>query len=253
MKRSFIGLVVTLIGLSLGVQMQCQAGGICPPPGYSSMPYTPGYIGPQSPYPTMPANPGHMSRRGGACNQAPLSCVPVPHKVRSFSGPESVHDPKLVPLYVRDPGPVRPIIQCTVGLAGAALALPFRIAEILCPVPRGTCKPVNAPSCGPNYPVPQRVSGCYPTQSPAGCFPVCRRPVTCAPGGPAVAPLPPVPCVPTCSPNLPPMLVEEYQFPALAPQNLLSGIWNLPGSLLRNGRFAGDIHKASPCAPPICR
>jgi hypothetical protein len=33
----------------------------------------------------------------------------------------------------------------------------------------------------------------------------------------------------------------------------LSGIWNFPGRLIRSGRFAGDIHKVSPCGPPACR
>lgn len=253
MKRSFSVLIVMLIGLSFSVPMLCQAGGVCPPPGCSSSPYTPGYIGPQSSCPTVPVNPGHVSHRGGAYNHPPLSCAPVPHKVPPFCGPETVHDPKLVPLYVRDPGPVKPIIQCTVGLAGAALALPFRIAEILCPVPKKACKPVNAPCCAPNIPVPPRTPSCHPMQPPAGCFPACPRPGVCAPGGPAVAPLPPAACAPACGPNIPPMLVEEYQFPALEPQNLLSGIWNFPGSLIRSGRFAGDIHKTSPCAPPICR
>ncbi len=255
MKKIFIGLIVTLMAVSMGVPMLCQAGGLCPPQGYSA-PCPPGHSGYQAPYPAIPRvspSPGHFSPQVGACNQAPLSCAPVPHKVPPFCGPEKVHDPKLVPLYVRDPGPVRPIIQCTVGLAGAALALPFRIAEILCPVPKKACKPVNGPCCAPNIPVPPRAPSCHPMQPPAGCFPPCPRPVVCAPGGPAVAPLPPAACAPACGPNIPPMLVEEYQFPALEPQNLLSGIWNFPGSLIRSGRFAGDIHKVSPCAPPACR
>jgi hypothetical protein len=254
MKKNFMRLIfATLIGLLLNVPTLCQEGGICPPQGCSSTSYTPSYIGLQPPYPVIPhlsANPGHVSQHGGACKQVPLPCGPVPHKVRPFPGSETAHDPRLVPLYVRDPGPVRPIIQHTIGLAGAALALPFRIAEMLCPVPKAPCKPMNPPSCGPNIPVPPRTPVCYPMQPHAGCFPACPRPVVCGPVGPAVAPLPQAPCIPACGPNLPPMLLEEYQFPQAEPQNLLSGIWNFPGRLLRNGRFAGDIHEVSPCAPP---
>ncbi len=75
----------------------------------------------------------------------------------------------------------------------------------------------------------------------------------CAPPGPSVAPLPPCRALTTCDSNLPPALVEEYQFPQCEPQNLLSGIWNLPARLLQQGRLTGDIVRPVSGVHPSCR
>jgi len=158
---------------------------------------------------------------------------------------------RMVPVCFRDPGPLQPIICNSVGLVGAAVAAPFKLAEMLCPLPPKPCKPMEAPSCGPRHPGPPMAPACYPMPLPQFCGPHgCPPPVACAPVGPAVAPLPRAFCAPPCGPNIPPRLVEEYQFPQYEAQDLLSGIWNIPGTLIRTGRLAGDIHKTSPCGPP---
>jgi hypothetical protein len=156
-----------------------------------------------------------------------------------------------VPLRFREPGPLQPMISHGVGLIGATIAAPFRLAEILCPLPPRPCKPMRAPSCGPMHPGPPISPACYPMPLPCLGGPhACLQPVVCAPVGPAVAPLPPAPCAPRCGPNVPSRLMEEYQFPQYEAQDLLSGIWNFSGTLIRTGRLAGDIHKTSPCGAP---
>ncbi|MGO9116918.1 MAG: hypothetical protein ACLQPD_04820 [Desulfomonilaceae bacterium] len=175
----------------------------------------------------------------------------LPVRVEVAVKPENACDNGRVPVVFQDPGPLQPIICSGVGLVGAVVAAPFRVAEMFCPLPPRPCKPAIAPPYGPVPPVPPCQPVCPPMPSYA-CSPpgACLQPVACAPAGPAVAPLPPAPCAPRCGPNVPPRLVEEYQFPQYEAQDLLSGIWNFPETLIRTGRLAGDIHKTSPCGPP---
>lgn len=262
MQRSLLVLVLaTVIAFSLGDSLGCEAGDVYPPQAcfptashYGHSGYKP-RVSPCSP--PGPAMVGHSSPQRQVLHPllhpAPLVCGPAPQKVRAFLAPQ-VCDSKLVPLYVRDPGPVRPIIQYAVGLAGATLALPFRVAEMLCPLPTRTCGSTIAAPCGPAPNVPPRAPVCQPMPSASSNFPFgCFPPLACAPSGPGIAPLPPAPCRPSCGPSLPPALVEEYQFPQFEAQDLLSGIWNFPGSLIRSGRLTGDIGKTSPCVPPAGR
>ena len=185
----------------------------------------------------------------GEVRYGPSRTLPV--RVEVAVRPEPGCDSRRIPVAFRDPGPLQPIISNGVGLIGAALAAPFRVAEMLCPLPQRTCKPMRALSCGPMHPAPPMSPVCHPMPLPCLGGPhACLQPVACAPVGPAVAPLPPASCAPRCGPNVPPRLVEEYQFPQYEAQDLLSGIWNFPGTLIRTGRLAGDIHKTSPCGPP---
>jgi len=262
MQRRLIVLVlVTIVTFALADLLKCEAGDVHPPQACSPTASHYGQSGLKprvSPYaPAAQAVAGHSSPQRRALQPLPQPtprvCGPVPQKVRAFPDLQAC-DSKLVPLYVRDPGPVRPIIQHSVGLAGATLALPFRIAEILCPLPTRTCVPKTAAPCGPVPNVPLRAPVCQPIPPASnnftfGCFP----PLACSPGGPGIAPLPPVLRGPACGPNLAPALVDEYRFPQLEAQNLLSGIWDLPGSLLRSGRLTGDLGKRSPCVPPASR
>lgn len=184
----------------------------------------------------------------GEVRYGPSRTVPV--RVEVAVRPEPCCDSRRIPVAFRDPGPLQPIISSGVGLVGSLLAAPFRVAEMFCSLPQQTCKPLRAPSCGPRYPAPPMAPVCHPVHAPCFSGPhTCLHPAACAPLGPAVVPLPPAPCAPRCGPNVPPRLVEESQFPQYEAQDLLSGIWNLPGTLIRTGRLAGDIHKTSPCGP----
>lgn len=180
---------------------------------------------------------------------------PMPVRVDIAVRPEEYDQRHPVPVVYRDPGFLGPIISHSVGLIGSAIAAPFRVAEMLCPLEAPACPPSRW--CGPT----SRPRNCgYPPPAAPQFSPQCPAPITqpvscrpvlgCAPPGPSVAPLPPCAALPACGPNLPPALVEEYQFPQLESQSLFSGIWNLPGSLIRSGRLAGDIHKTPPCGPP---
>jgi hypothetical protein len=188
----------------------------------------------------------------GEARYRPSQTLPV--RLEVAVKPETGCDSRRIPVTFRDPGPLQPIICNGVGLVGSLLAAPFRVAEMFCPLPQRTCKPMSAPSCGPTYPAPPMSPLCHPMHLPWFSGPHgCSRPVVCGPVGPAIAPLPQAPCAPRCGPNVPPKLVEENQFPQFEAQNLLSGICNLPGRLIRTARFAGDAHKTSPCAPAVGR
>jgi hypothetical protein len=252
MKGSFVGLVLaTVIAFSFGASVPCEPGDI----GNSQKGYpTANPWGHNGPGPGVNSGSRHWPKEQALQGVRPsaVPCFgPIPQKVKECPAPPPDCGPKLVPLYFRDPGPVKPVIQHIVGLAGATVALPFRMAETLCPLPQYTWGPTIMPSCQPIPCVPPTLSLCAPTPPPScSVAPTCFPPLVCRPVGPCVAPLPPAPCRPPCGPNLPPALVGEYWFPQYEAQDLLSGIWNFPGRLIRMGRFAGDIHKTSPCAPP---
>ena len=272
MKSDFVGMgLATVVALSMGASVQCEAADVCRPKisfpsvqPYASqqrvqpvarsvqvtvpMPQPPRPCGPPA---CMPP-PMYCSPPGSAAAQSP----PMPVRVDIAVRPEECDQRYPVPVVYRDPGFLGPIISHSVGLVGAAIAAPFRVAEMLCPLeapacpPMQLCGPTSRPlSCGYRPPAnpsfPRTCSA--PITQPV--YP-CRQLLACAPPGPSVAPLPPCAAPQPCGPNLPPALVEEYQFPQFEAQNLLSGIWNLPGSLIRSGRLTGDIHKTSPCGPP---
>jgi len=192
----------------------------------------------------------------GASAAAPSR--PMPVRVDIAVRPEAFDQRYPVPVVYRDPGFFGPIVQHSVGLVGAVVAAPFRVAEMLCPLEASACpqrKQCGPPPCAMNQGCsrpaapPQWVGKCpMPITQP---MPPCPPVMTCAPTGPSVAPLPPGLCAPPCRPNFPPKLLEEYQFPQFEAQDLLSGIWNLPGTLIRTGRVAGDMHGTSPCAPLV--
>ncbi len=187
---------------------------------------------------------------------APQPARPIPVSVDIAIRPESCDQRRPVPIVYRDPGFLGPIVRHSIGLVGATIAAPFRVAEMLCPVTAPPCPPRR-----PWGPPPCSINREYPRPGPCQFVPPCptpmRRPMSCrplpacAPPAPSMAPFPPCFAPPTCGPNLPPALVQEYQFPQCEPQSLLSGIWNLPGQLIRNGRLTGDINRRSSCAPTM--
>ena len=271
MKQYFVGLVLTtVIALSVGASVQCEAAEVCGSricfpathPGTAQQRVQPVARTVRVTVP-VPQPPGH----GGppVCLPPSIYCPPsrsattppppLPVRVDIAVRPEECDQRCPVPVVYRDPGFLRPIICHSVGLLGATIAAPFRAAEMLCPLqapacpPKQWCAPTSRPlNCGYQPPVDSSFARKCPTPipQPVTCSP---RPLACAPFGPSMAPLPPCTVPQQCGPNLPPALVEEYQFPQYEPQNLLSGIWNLPGNLVRSGRFSGDI----PCTPPVCR
>ncbi len=271
MKSNFVrmGLAI-VVALAMGASVRCEAADVCRPkisfpslqPHASQQRVQPVARSVQvtvpMPHPPRPCGPTvclpppmHCPPPGSATAPSP----PMPVRVDIAVRPEECDQRHPVPIVYRDPGFLEPIISHSVGLIGATIAAPFRVAEMLCPFEAPACPqkqwcgPTSRPlNCGYQPPVDSSFARKCPTPipQPVTCSP---RPLACAPFGPSMAPLPPCTVPQQCGPNLPPALVEEYQFPQYEPQNLLSGIWNLPGNLVRSGRFSGDI----PCTPPVCR
>lgn len=204
-----------------------------------------------------------------ASNFCPISqCAPI-QKVPPASGvryPASGYpggSEKLVPLTYVEPGPIRAIAFYAVGLIKSTVAAPFRLIEAVIPVGRNDCRPPK-PVCGP--PVVCHPQPCVPLHKPVmttcapaavcrpqPCFPVCKPVMAgCAPSAPQMGPLPRPSCQPSCGPNLPPQVVKEYEFPPVEQNNLLSGLWNFPATLFRQGRLTGDVFRNDPYAPVRC-
>ncbi len=142
---------------------------------------------------------------------------------------------KLVPVTYVEPGPIRAVAFYAVGLIKATIAAPFKLVETVIPLGKKTdCHPVaRGPVCAP-----PAQSQALPTN--ASCAPV---PVGCGPPSPYLGPRPRSNAQNNCGPNLPPQVVKEYEFPPKESDNLLSGLWNLPATLVRQGRFTGDLFR----------
>jgi len=123
-----------------------------------------------------------------------------------------------VPVAFRDQGPVAPLLANGIGLVASAIAAPFRLINTVVSI--ADCRAASQVPCGPRP---------------------CPLPYAAAPGGPSVGPQPPAGCPAPGRNGPPPALVQEYQFPAVEPQSLLGGIANLPGRVIQNGRFTGDL------------
>ena len=272
MKSDFVSMgLAIVVALSVGASVQCEAADVCSPQICfpSVHPYTPQQrvqpvarsvqVTVPMPQPSRPSGPP-------VCLPPPMYCPPpksatappppLPVRVDIAVRPEECDQRYPVPVVYRDPGFLGPIIYHSVGLLGATIAAPFRVAEMFCPLeapaypPKQWCGPTSRPlNCGYQPPANPSFPQTCPVPFTQPVYP-CRQLFACAPPGPSVAPLPPCAAPQPCGPNLPPALVGEYQFPQFEPQNLLSGIWNLSGNLIRSGRLTGDIHKTPPCGPP---
>lgn len=262
-----MGLAI-VVALLMAASVQCEAADVYRPKIAfpSTRPYSPQQrvqpveqrVGLTHPMPHPPRPCGPPVRPS-----SPLYCPPpvsatappsrMPVKVNMAVRPERWDRRKPVPIVYRDPGFLGPMIAHSIGLMGATVAAPFRVAEMLFPVQARACPPRQR--CGQPYPPPicqsrPLVNPTFVRKCPVPISP-CRPPLACAPPGPSVAPLPPCAAPPRCGPNLSPALVEEYRFPQVEAQDLFSGIWNLPGRLIRNGRLGGDIGKKPLCAPRV--
>ncbi len=188
------------------------------------------------------------------CPPAPAAAPPsrpLPVRVEVSVRPESCEQRRPVPVVYRDPGFMGPIIRHSIGLAGATVAAPFRVLEMLVPLDasptlgRRCGTPPRAQACGyQRPPIPRFDPRCPPplTRPAYACIP---RP-GCAPPGPAVAPLPPCAMPPGCGPFMPPAMVEREQEPPCAPQSLLGGVLDLPFRLLSRGRVLHDMGSMPP-------
>ncbi|MFH0958584.1 MAG: hypothetical protein V1897_07750 [Pseudomonadota bacterium] len=233
MSQTHQSLIMSLLLLIvIGCFTESQGGGVpqvCQPAAPSC--YAP------VPAPCGPAQPA-------ACQNFPSQYRPVPPPVKVTSC-----QPRLVPLTYREEGPVRSIVINAVGLLKATIQLPFRAIEAVLPVNRS--KPC-APVCGrPQPPV------CGNPMPPTFCasppIPACGvRPVACAPSAPCVGPLPRQAAPNCCGPQLPPQLVQEHRLPPVEPNNLLQGIINVPGAIVRDDRWFGDLFRDNPNGPYAC-
>lgn len=181
------------------------------------------------------------------CAPAPPATAsgrPLPVRVEVAVRPESCEQRRPIPVVYRDPGFMGPIIRHSVGLAGATVAAPFRVLEMLVPLDASSnvgnrrCGPPRPQNCGyRGLSVPRFAPPCPPpvTRPAYACVPR----VGCAPTGPSVAPLPPCGAPSSCGPYMPPAMVERE--PPCAPQSLLGGVLDLPFRLMSRGRLLGDI------------
>ena len=198
-----------------------------------------------APRPTQPAAPPACGPFPSLCpsvSSQPKDTRPMPVRVEVAVRPEGPEQRNPVPVVYRDPGFLGPMLHYGVGLVGATVAAPFRVAEMLLPVQA----PQTPSTCQPSRP-----QGCRAPVSPPSFVPLCSAParmtspclpsVGCAPPAPAVAPLPPCAGPPSCGPYLPPARVERPEEPPCAPQSLLGGIFNVPFVLLERGRILGDL------------
>ncbi len=148
MKSSFVGmLLATVVALSMGASVQCEAADFirprmsCP----SVHPCAPQQrVQPvaQSVRVTVPVAPLPKPYMLPACGQSPYCPPPaaappsrsIPVRVDIAVRPEACDQRPAVPVVYRDPGFLGPIISHSIGLIGAAIAAPFRVAEMLCPL-----------------------------------------------------------------------------------------------------------------------
>ncbi len=185
----------------------------------------------------------------------PAPSRPMPVRVDIAVRPEACDQRHPVPVVYRDPGFLGPIICHSVGLVGAAVSAPFRILEMLCPVPAKPCPPRCGPAPRPGTCSYQHQNPSFVPKCPVPCTqpaPPCRPGLACAPPGPSVAPLPPGVSLPPCGPFMPPAMVERDEEPPCAPQGLIGGLIRLPSTLVERGRLVHDMGSAPaglrPCA-----
>ena len=274
---ALISLYVVVFACSSGAQTSfCPPQMVCPHPVPCPPPQAPQPVAKTIdikvpvPYPPHQVCLPHVARCGSmppcvpqsVCRHPKPSQMPV--RVEVSIRPEKPCDPKLVPLRYRDPGPIRPVVEHTVGFIGSAIALPFRTLEMFVgrckKCPPKPCAPLCMPApmaCGPRIvkcgpptcPPPVRLG--IPTCGPPPCPPPCPIPMSCVPTGPSVGPLPCTGPYQPCSPNIPPEIMRDAcEFPPLESKGLLSGAYYFPGRLLQRGRFRWRRSCGGP--PPPC-
>jgi hypothetical protein len=174
---------------------------------------------------------------------------PMPVRVEVSVRPESPCEQRLAPLVWRDPGPLKAVIGSGTALLRAAIAAPFKAAEMLVPCSwKRKCRPLVPPrnQCGIPQPCyPPNMIGC---RRPITCAP-CPPPMTRAPVGPSVAPLPPASGPAPCGPYIPPRIVRNARFPMFEPGSLAEGIVNLPFRFVGRARVSDFGRYPYPCGP----
>ena len=195
-----VGLAI-VVALAMGASIQCEAADaygprITVPSANHCAPQQRVQPVAQSVTVTVPVPPPPKPYMLPACGQSPdcpppAAAVPtrsMPVKVDIAVRPEACDQRPTVPVVCRDPGFLGPIISHSIGLLGATIAAPFRVAEMLCPLGVRPCppkKPCGPPPCAVNcdYP-PSEVSQFAPRYPPRMTQPVSCTPVLgCAPPG----------------------------------------------------------------------
>ena len=189
----------------------------------------------------------------------PVKPSTVPVRVNVAVTPTYPLRQKMVPVVYCSPGPIRPVVTNAVGLAGALVAAPFRVADMFLPV---YCPGMyqKRQQCGP----PRAMRGpfgyrgaaqpmCVPPLRKCAIVgpPPCPPPMACAPSGASVSPLPRPLGPQPCRPHIPPRVVEDCDYPIVETRGILAGIVNLPFRLIQRGRIFGDMNRVPPGSPCV--
>ncbi len=171
-----------------------------------------------------------------------------PDKIMTFRPGLDKTPPPLVPVEIRDVGPIKPIIVHTVGLAGAIIAAPFRLLEAVAPTARRGDPPSASAVC--QYPSNACITG-IPPSPPIRIPGYFSGPV---PNGYGLGIGQRIPAWGGASQSqsyareqYPPSTLEN-RFPQLEPQTLLGGIVKFPSTMVTQGRILGDLGSQQP--PP---
>ncbi len=167
-----------------------------------------------------------------APQRAPL-CAPA--KIRTAPPKSASSFPRLIPIEIRDSGPIKPIVAHTVWLAGALIAAPFRLMETVLPL--GYISGYS----GASAPVPPPGVACVPYGAPPRALPFTGAPFTQAGGGYGQGPSYPM--------GNPSPSSQENRFPQVEPQSLLGGVVQFPTTMVTQGRILGDLGSSAQCAP----
>jgi len=170
------------------------------------------------------------------------SCAPqkapvcAPAKIRTAPPKSASPFPHLIPLEIRDSGPIKPIVAHTVWLAGALIAAPFRLLETVAPIGH-----ISGYAHGEG-PLPSPAVPCLQHGAPPRALPWAGLPPF-MPAGNAYGHGPSYPTG-NASPSS-----QENRFPQVEPQSLLGGIVQFPATMVTQGRTLGDLGSSSQCAP----
>ncbi len=166
-----------------------------------------------------------------APQKAPL-CAPA--KIRPLPPKPASSFSHLLPLEIRDAGPIKPLVAHTIGLAGAVIAAPFRLLETVAPIGY-----VSGYAAG-SQPLPRSAPACFTNAAPLHALPSAGSPIMQTSRGYGQRQ-----SYPTSngSPSS-----HENAFPQMEPHTLLGGIVQFPSTMVRQGRILGDLGVSAPCA-----
>jgi len=171
-----------------------------------------------------------------------------PTKIKTFRRRPESASPHRTPIELRDVGPIKPIIAHTVGLAGAVIAVPFRLLETLAPIGGTTGYPSLSN-------VRQRPSvPCFPNEAASQVSAFPRSPLARNPNDSGLrtgqgSRLQRGDCnqLQSYQQRQSSWPSDENRFPQVEPQSLLGGIVRFPSTIVTQGRIIGDLGSQQPC------